>query len=489
MSNNQSASDPAISHSRHNNQQSGNRIMQPNSSTMPPTSNSIQPYIDSTNIVPSNNHNNISSSNINSQQQLQRQQFDGSSMQHVFNSNSMPISNNPYLTNQYMGSSESGSSSSSSSSPFGRPTAANNRLMPIAPRKHGPSARPQSLPTDSDTEDALIQSEAAEQKKPSALYWKKPPVVAIVEWLSEPENYVTYTQRPGGQTMAQIQTEIANYVNERLGTKHTAKSINSILQYMRGKYQEAKRLMKKTGSGHTGRQSLREQILEHCPRFEELDKVFRGSLVHNAPAPHQSTTPYVPPEDDNNPSDLESGGDGSKRSKRRKEDFKTAEEIHRTFSSLQEHQNQTMASVDERRIREENLAERERALVERERALVERERAVSARELAVLERETGLGQRMKDMEDQHNRILQDIRNNEEKYYRERETKADARYKRRMEELQVEMEEFERIKERWCSRHPNSIMNRAPRSPSSPSMSSSKEPVPSNKPGLMEESLP
>ena len=178
--------------------------------------------------------------------------------------------------------------------------------MPGISRSQSAGADEEEAAFQAQAEDvnSAIISDTEKLKKTNAAYWKRPQIIAIVDWLSEPLNYEGYSTRPGGLTMAQVQTEIADYLNASLGLNLTYKAINSSIQYMRSKYQEAKRLMLATGSGHTGRQSLREQILEHCPQFEALDKVFRTSLVHNAPAPHQTSTPYTVPDD---PSDLEDG--------------------------------------------------------------------------------------------------------------------------------------------------------------------------------------
>ncbi|GJJ76143.1 hypothetical protein EMPS_08502 [Entomortierella parvispora] len=350
----------------------------------------------------------------------------------------LALSSFPPLTHSPFQSYSVPSSSASSSSP--RPIAMARPLLP--------SPMPIGTGQEVNEDDAVAMLDPDKQRKASAAYWKRAQTIALVNWLSDPVNCERYRSRPSGQTLIQVQAEIADHLNGLLKTKLNSKSISSSIQYMRSKYQEAKRFIDGTGgSGSTDPQLLKEQILEHCPHFEELDKLFKPTLVQNSGTAHAqpSSIPLTPQDDP--PSDTEPEEDtgvvdltpASGRKRSRDSDSKRLLDLPPPSSKLQEQEQARDRAfmemfMEERRMREE-------AFNERERMLLERDRIVTAREKAVLEREADIVTELK-------RCRQELSS----WYEGRQAAADARLKRCLEDLQEEREEFRKTKDNWVKRH-------------------------------------
>ncbi|KAF9086132.1 hypothetical protein BGX29_001555, partial [Mortierella sp. GBA35] len=92
-----------------------------------------------------------------------------------------------------------------------------------------------------------------------------------------------------GRTAADIDQEMANYINKASGflptdvNYWTAKKANKSYGYARSFYDDANTLRTSTGSGDTSRSTLRAEMLAICPKFDDMHRIFSAQLTRNHP--------------------------------------------------------------------------------------------------------------------------------------------------------------------------------------------------------------
>ena len=145
-------------------------------------------------------------------------------------------------------------------------------------------------------------------------YWKKPDVVAFIDWITDPELFPRFKDPRGvaGKSKNEIYKEIAAHINATVKPTKLLDflAVKSRYQVIKGKYDKARELVGVTGSGNTEDEVLMNKVRAICPPFERLHAVLRTNLSMDGPEAYQSSRKHnFPPEDE--PSDIEENQGGT----------------------------------------------------------------------------------------------------------------------------------------------------------------------------------
>lgn len=144
-------------------------------------------------------------------------------------------------------------------------------------------------------------------------YWKKPDVVAFVDWITDPDLFPRFKDPRGvaGKSKNEIYKEIAAYINATIKPTKPLDYLaaKSRYQVIKGKYDKARELLGVTGSGDTEDEALMDKIRAVCSPFERLHSVLKANLSTDGPEAYQSSRKHnMAPEDE--PSDMEDNQEG-----------------------------------------------------------------------------------------------------------------------------------------------------------------------------------
>ncbi|KAF9196054.1 hypothetical protein BGZ50_002311 [Haplosporangium sp. Z 11] len=123
------------------------------------------------------------------------------------------------------------------------------------------------------------------------LFWNKPGMNALLDWLTVPENdHRLNTGKISGTKIGDLHKEIAEYVNKRSGTTWKADQVKTNIRYARDKYRLAKDLTNTTSEGDAETETLRERMLAICPAYDRLYAVYENSMIRDPSSPRQSVS-------------------------------------------------------------------------------------------------------------------------------------------------------------------------------------------------------
>ncbi|KAG0029666.1 hypothetical protein BGZ81_003547 [Podila clonocystis] len=274
-------------------------------------------------------------------------------------------------------------------------------------------------------------------------YWKKPDVVAFVDWITDPDLFPRFKDPRGvaGKSRNEIYKEIAAYINAIVKPTKPLDYLaaKSRYQVIKGKYDKARELLGATGSGDTEDEALMDKIRAVCYPFERLHSVLNTNLSMDGLEAYQSSRKRnMAPEDE--PSDMEENQEGSSdgkvgtgKGKRPKKDIPAF--LNADLSALQ---NQAGA-LQEKAI--DSVIAREKYLSEQERdhylKLIRTETEANAL----------LHQRRKELEEYYQHQVRELESNFKKRsqvaeaeLKERSQRADAELKERSQRADAELKE-------------------------------------------------
>ncbi|KAG0021681.1 hypothetical protein BGZ82_011272, partial [Podila clonocystis] len=139
-------------------------------------------------------------------------------------------------------------------------------------------------------------------------YWKKPDVVAFVDWITDPDLFPRFKDPRGvaGKSKNEIYKEIAAYINATVKPMKPLDYLaaKSRYQVIKGKYDKARELLGVTGSRDTEAGALMDKIRAVCPPFKRLHSVLEANLSMDGPEAYQSSRKHNMASEDE-PSDME----------------------------------------------------------------------------------------------------------------------------------------------------------------------------------------
>ncbi|KAF9377149.1 hypothetical protein CPC16_011964 [Podila verticillata] len=263
-------------------------------------------------------------------------------------------------------------------------------------------------------------------------YWKKPDVVAFIDWITDPELFPRFKDPRGvaGKSKNEIYKEIATYINATIKPTKPLDYLaaKSRYQVIKGKYDKARELLGVTGSGDTEDEALMDKIRAVCSPFERLHYVLKANLSMDGPEAYQSSRKHnMAPEDE--PSDMEENQEGSSDGKVSTGNGKRYKKEVPAFLNADLSALQNQAGALQEKAMEAAFA--------REKYLSERERDHSLKLLRT-EAETNalLHQRRKDLEEYYQYRVRKLESN----FKERNQVAEAELKERSQRAEAELKE-------------------------------------------------
>lgn len=130
---------------------------------------------------------------------------------------------------------------------------------------------------------------ASESTEGMSKFWSNEGMDTFIDWLADPINHerLHRVAPTAGHRPADIHKEIAEIVNSKHNTTWDAVAVKSKIAYTKKKYDAARKLANATGAGDTEEITLTDSMLDECPFYEKLHRVYIGSLKRNAPPPKQ----------------------------------------------------------------------------------------------------------------------------------------------------------------------------------------------------------
>ncbi|GJJ70119.1 hypothetical protein EMPS_02468 [Entomortierella parvispora] len=139
------------------------------------------------------------------------------------------------------------------------------------------------------------KSAASESTDGMSKFWSNEGMDTFIDWLADPINHERLHRGAptAGHRPADLHKEIAEIVNSKHNTTWDTVAVKSKIAYTKKKYDAARKLATVTGGGDTEEITPMNAMLDECPFYEKLHKVYVGSLNRNAPSPKQPQRPEI----------------------------------------------------------------------------------------------------------------------------------------------------------------------------------------------------
>ncbi|KAF9557902.1 hypothetical protein EC968_007397 [Mortierella alpina] len=126
--------------------------------------------------------------------------------------------------------------------------------------------------------------------QPETSFWTQPGTSEFIDWITNPENFNRlYAHRTvGAESVADIQANIAEYVNSKALTAWATEPVQQKLAYVRRRYRHAFALARRTSETEYDHHARKVSC---CPYFDRLHAVFDPELPDNSCSP----SPPAPP--------------------------------------------------------------------------------------------------------------------------------------------------------------------------------------------------
>ncbi|KAF9303584.1 hypothetical protein BGZ74_003469 [Mortierella antarctica] len=262
-------------------------------------------------------------------------------------------------------------------------------------------------------------------------YWKKPDVVAFVDWITDPDMFPRFKDPQGvaGKSKNDIYKEIAAFINVAIKPTKPLdfQAAKSRFQVIRRKYDKARELLGVNGSGDED-EALMNKIRTICPPFERLHSVLKSNLSMDGQEAYQSSRKHnMVPEDE--PSDMEENQEGLSNGKASTGKGKRPKKEIPAFVNADLGALQNQAGALQEKAMDVAFA--------REKYLSERERDHSLKILRTeAESNALLHQRQKDLEEYYQHRVREL----ESSFKERTERADTEMKERSQRADAELKE-------------------------------------------------